>query len=121
MTRSGTAATAALRSPRAHASHTGPSEAVRPSHSWKARYTGTLRYAVTWRRTARSAVGLGGSTLIKRRAVISTLAGSRPARAAASRTTATDFGTSSAESQLSTAPSATSPAALTASVGGPRV
>jgi hypothetical protein len=42
--------------------------------------------------------------------VISTEAGSRPAAAAASRTTATTRGTSSAESQLRMTPSPTSPA-----------
>ena len=44
------------------------------------------------------------------RAVISMDLGSRPARSAASRTTFTDFGTSSGASQLRMTPSATSPA-----------
>ena len=43
MTCSGTAATAALRSPAAQASHMGCSNAVRPSHSWNALYTGTFK------------------------------------------------------------------------------
>ena len=88
----------------------GSSAPVRPSHSWKARYTGTLRYPVMWRRTTRSDSGVGGSTWIMRRAVISMPSGSRPAFRAASRTTPTDFGTSSGESQFKTAPSAASPA-----------
>ncbi len=106
----GTAATAALRSPRAHASHIGPSACPRPSHSWNARYTGTFRYAVMWRRLPRSDSGVGGSTLTMSRAVISIASGSRPAAFAASRTSATERGTSSAESQLMMAPSPTSPA-----------
>src|SRR3990167_446105 len=62
------------------------------------------------RRTTASEAGPGGSTLTMSRAVNSSAAGSRPARAAASRTTAPELGTSSGESQLRIAPSPTSPA-----------
>ncbi len=63
-----------------------------------------------WRRTPTSAAGPGGSRFTISRAVISRAWGSRPALAAASRTTDTALGTSSGESQLSTTPSPTSPA-----------
>ena len=62
------------------------------------------------RRTTRSDSGPGGSRFTKSRAVTSMASGSRPARLAASRTTATERGTSSGESQLRITPSPTWPA-----------
>ena len=62
------------------------------------------------RRTTRSDSGPGGSRLTKSRAVTSMASGSRPACRAAARTTPTERGTSSGESQLRMTPSPTWPA-----------
>ena len=42
ITSSGMAASALGRSPASHAAHTGSNRGPRPTHSWKARYTGTF-------------------------------------------------------------------------------
>src|SRR5262245_18615969 len=94
-------ASAAFRSPALHASHIGCSTGPRPSHSWNAAYTGTLRYAAIANlaelRTT-SAFSLGQ---VKIRHTISFGVPS-----AASLTTPATFFTSSADNQLMIAPSA---------------
>ena len=66
-TSSGTEAVAALRSPSAQCFHIGPSSSLRPSHSWNARYTGTVMYpAIAILATVRAALASSvGQTKIR--------------------------------------------------------
>ncbi len=75
----------------------------RPSHSWKAAYTGTFRYAAIANFAMLRTCAASGFGTTKMRATIS-LSGP------ASRTYGATFLTSSAESQLMIAPSPTRPA-----------
>src|SRR6478735_9917760 len=99
-TSSGMTSVAPARSPACQASHIGRSTSPRPIHSWNAAYTGTFRYSATMRRPIA-------------RTVSRSVVGSTKMRAATSLPSptmgATVF-TSSAESQLTIAPSAARPA-----------
>ena len=95
-----------------HASHIGRSASPRPSHSWNAAYTGTLRYAAIMRRPRKSIERARPPSCRRRcgrrsRRFAGSLPGLARALACAPRR---HFGTSLAPSQLMIAPSDSAPA-----------